>query len=222
MKLAVITGVGPGHEKTVDRAIRSVNDAISRGSMFSHVKHTIIEDHRGLLGCPGAKNAGIDASPDADWFFFLDADDLMEPDALLLNNPDTTATFGSVKLSGVRNYKNVYPCTFREIAIHGAGGTLTMGFFCRADFARAHKFEDTDELTDDFKFYLSLPSFVKLDKPICTTCVDVPSSVGPRRIGADKADWTGACNKLIREAFERNSEKFNVPPELVLSQVAPH
>lgn len=221
MKLAVITGVGPGHETIVNKARQSVADALRNGSSFSSTVHDCIDDTKGDLGCPSAKNAGIDRNPDADWFFFLDADDLMEPDALLLNRFDAPATFGSVKLSGVKGYKNVFPCGWREIAINGAGGTLTMGFFCRADIAKAIRFEDGDELTDDFKFYLALPSFVKLQRPICTTCVDVPSSVGPKRIGAATADWTGNCNKLIREAVARNPDKFGVSADLVLSNVAP-
>lgn len=222
MKLVVVTGVGPGHATAVHEAVASVRRAMEYNTQFDHVTHDLVDDTQGILGCPGAKNAGIARNPDADWYFFLDADDLMEPLALRLNDFNAAATFGAVKLRGREHYKNVYPCTFRDIAIHGAGGTLTMGFFCNGPVARDLKFDDTDELTDDFKFYLRLPSFTKVAPAICTTCVDVPSSVGPRRIGADTADWTGACNVLIAQAVKDHPDKFNVSSEDVLSQVAPH
>lgn len=217
MKLTVITGVGPGHEKIVDSAVESVKAAIANNMQFASVRHNLIDDTAGILGCAGSRNVGMD---DADWYFFLDADDLMEPNALTLNRFDFPATFGAVKLGGRTGYKNVWPCGFRELAMHGAGGTLTVGFFCRADVARALKFDEDDEITDDFDFYLRLPAFIKISEPLCTTCVNVPSSVGPRRIGAAQKDWTGLCNEKIRQAVAREPEKFNLGDEPLLGQVA--
>lgn len=218
MRLTIITGVGPGHETIVNSAINSVKAAIARNRTFASVRHNLIDDTKGVLGCAGSRNAGMD---DAEWFFFLDADDLMEPDALNLNRFESPATFGAVTIQNRPTAKNVFPCGFRELGIHGAGGTLTVGFFCRGDIARVLGFNEADEITDDFDFYLRLPSFVKIAEPLATTCVDVPSSVGPRRIGAKEKDWTGLCNELVRQAVAREPAKFGLAEGELLSQVAP-
>lgn len=220
MKLTVITGVGPGHDDIVNRARDSVRMAIARNTQFDTIVHNMVDDTKGILGCAGARNAGMDQSPDADWFFFLDADDLMEPDALRLNDFSSPATFGAVKLAGIPMAKNVYPLGWRELAMHGAGGTLTVGFFCRADIARELRFDEDDEITDDFGLYLRLPRFTKIREPLCTTCVNVPSSVGPRRIGAAQKDWTGLCNEKIRQAVALDPAKFGLKDGELLSMVA--
>lgn len=221
MNLHIITGLGPGHELLVEECQASVRKAIKRPGRFTKIEHVIVDDTNGVLGCAGAKNVGMDRSG-ADWFFFLDADDKIEPDAFESNNFDDVATFGAVKLLGRwEAWKDVYPCGWREIAINGAGGTLIMGFFCRADVANILRFDEADDVTDDFEFFLRLPSFTKIDRPLCTKRTET-SAGGPRRVGHATVDWTGRCNEMIRRAVKRSPGKFGVEPDLVLSNVAPH
>lgn len=198
MKLAVITPVGPGHEKPVERAQASVEKAIewarAQGKLwFTRVQHIVIDDTRGEKGRSRARNEGM---VDVDWYFFLDADDKMAKDALSLCNFDAVATFGAVCIEGCVYEKNVYPCGWSEIAQHGASGTLNMGFFCRADVARRLRFNEDMDRGEDFDFYTRLPSFVKIEKPLVDIGYFTPSATGPR--GYREIDWVGECDKVIR------------------------
>jgi glycosyltransferase involved in cell wall biosynthesis len=208
MKLAVITPVGPGHQGCVKRAIESV---AGRGR-FSSVEHVVIDDTCGEMGRGAARNAGM---IDADWYFFLDADDTMHPDALGAVNLDKQATFGSVRLNH-GNAKNVHPCGWREVALYGARGTLSMGFFCRADVARRLRFNEAMDAGEDFDFYLRLDSFAKIEQPLVIIGYDVPSATGPR--GYVRIDWVGICNKLITAAVANDPAKYDLRGDAVLAQ----
>lgn len=212
MKLAVITPVGPGHERIVESAIASVRVAFRNNRTFSGVRHIIIDDDRGDLGRSKARNIGMDRS-DADWFFFLDADDTMRPDALnvALKSP---AVFGAVSLRSGPT-KNVYPCGWREVALHGACGTLSMGFFCRADVARRLRFNEGMNAGEDFDFYLRLDDFAKLARPLVDIGYDIPSAVGPR--GYHWIDWSGICNGLIADAVAKEPEKYDLGGDAILA-----
>lgn len=213
MKLAVITPVGPGHGDIVDQAIASVTAAQVNFGRFTEIDHVIVDDQHGLLGRGRARNIGM---KDADWYFFLDADDQMTPDALTLCNFDHAATFGLVSLSTKRNIKapDIYPCGWRELATHGASGTLTMGFFCRADIARALRFNETMNVGEDFDFYLRLPDFIKIDRPLSVIGYDLPSAGGPR--GYQKTDWHAACSALIAAAKAKDPEKYDLSGDAIL------
>lgn len=202
MKLAIITPVGPGHEKPAEQAIDSVNRAIeyARGAgklWFTRIRHVVIDDTKGLMGRSRARNEGM---VDADWYFFLDADDRMSKEALTLNDFNATATFGAVCLDACVYEKNVYPCGWEEIVKFGAAGTLSMGFFCRADVARQIRFNEKMDQGEDFDFYMRLPSFVKIEKPLVEIGYQTPSAVGPR--GYNEIDWIGICNKVIRDRLD--------------------
>src|SRR6185369_8553529 len=191
MRLAVITPVGPGHEEIVRGAIASV-EAAAPGP-FS-VRHVLIDDLYGNLGRSKARNRGMVA---ADWYFFLDADDRMRPDALTLNDFDYEATFGAISLDGKITKENVQPCGWQEIARHGAFGTLSMGFFCHADVAQELRFNEDLDAGEDFDFYMRLPNFTKIEKPLVDIGYSLPSAGGPR--GYEKIDWVGVCNKVIHD-----------------------
>jgi hypothetical protein len=221
VRLRVITGVGPGHETMIAQCRASIIVASARPGRFTEIEHAVIDDAKGVLGAGGTRNEGMKC-PGADWFFFVDADDVIESDAFELNNFDDVATFGAIKLvTEYATWKNVYPCTWRDVAINGAGGTLIMGFFCRADVARTMQFDADDDVTDDFEFFLRLPSFTKVASPLITKRTGT-SAGGPRRIGHKSVDWTGCSNELIRRAVETDPAKFSVVPEEVLSKVAPY
>lgn len=216
MKLVVITPVGPGHEDVVCKAADSVCEAIDNGTgAFSNVRHHIIMDSQGKLGRSAARNKGIMENPDADWFFFLDADDRMRPYTLDHCVFNSAATFGAVYLRGSIIPENIYPCRWREIVDYGARGTLSMGFFCRADVARRTRFDETIDIAEDFDFYMRLPYFAKVSAPLVEIGYDIPSAVGPR--GYKSIDWIGACNRVIEQAIAREPHKFGVPLMAVAS-----
>lgn len=215
MKLAIITPVGPGHQKPAEQAVESVNRAIEyaqqKGKLwFTRIRHAVIDDTQGLMGRSRARNEGM---VDADWYFFLDADDRMCKDALTLCNFDAAATFGAVCLDACVYEKNVYPCGWAEIAKFGAAGTLNMGFFCRADIARELRFNEDMDRGEDFDFYMRLPSFVKIEKPLVHIGYLVPSAIGPR--GYREIDWVGTCNKVIGDKI-RSDSRYGVRGDAVL------
>lgn len=211
MRLAVITPVGPGHEGLAQRAIASVAEA--RVGQFTSIRHVIVEDSHGQLGRSRARNIGMETK--ADWFFFLDADDVMRPYAPRLCDFTVPATFGAVSLDGKRLPENVYPCGWKEIVRHGAHGTLAMGCFVRADVARALRFNETLDAGEDFDFYMRLPCFTKVDRPLIDIGYASPSAGGPR--GYDKLDWTAVCNDIIARYVAADPRRFDLGGDAVLA-----
>src|SRR3990167_4772063 len=190
MKLSVITPVGPGHKEFVLNARASVSLArYAKNCKFTEVRHVVIDDHEGRMGRSRARNLGM--TEDADWFFFLDADDRMMPQALSLCDFRYQATFGTVfsRCALKKITSNIYPCGWQQIREHGAKGTLSMGFFCRADVARKLRFDERLDAGEDFDFYMRLDNFIKIDKPLADIGTDIPSATGPR--GYESIDWSG-------------------------------
>src|SRR4051794_6965072 len=103
MKLVVVTPVGPGHAVVALRCAESVALAwdFSPGP-FTSIVHDRRDDTKGDLGRSRARNRAVAAHPDADWFLFVDADDLLLTDAFdhfddaLCDDPAVTAVFGAV------------------------------------------------------------------------------------------------------------------------------
>jgi glycosyltransferase involved in cell wall biosynthesis len=210
MKLVVVTPVGPGHEAVFERAAQSVHEAVDYGcSAFTEVEHFVVWDSKGEYGRSAARNRAILNSPEADWFFFLDADDIMRPYALEHCTFNSAATFGAVYQRGSIIRENVWPCDWRSIVDYGARGTLSMGFFCRADVARRLRFNEDLDAGEDFEFYMRLPHFVKVRSPLVEIGRDTPSAVGPR--GYRSLDWIGVCNTVIEDAIRCDPDKFGIP-----------
>lgn len=219
MKLAVITPVGPGHDAYAPAAIESVRAAVAHGTgCFDTVVHRVVDDARGQLGRSRARNEGM--SEDADWFFFLDADDAMCPGALALNDFSKAATFGLVDwgtfLEGRARRMNIYPCGWRELALYGARGTLSMGFFVEARVARALRFNEAMNIAEDYDFYTRLPSFTKVDQPLVRIGYNLPSAGGPR--GYHEVDWVGSCDEVIKAAVKREPDKYDLGGYAVLAK----
>jgi hypothetical protein len=219
MKLVVITPVGPGHEDHALSAVDSVKAAIAFGcGRFTSVEHRIVDDTAGRMGRSRARNEGMDA--DGDWFFFLDADDVMAPAALTMCDFDSAATFGLVCwegcLEGRSRRMNVLPCGWRDLALFGARGTLSMGFFVRAELARSLRFNETMNIAEDYDFYVRLPAFTKVGVPLVNIGYYLPSAGGPR--GYDEVDWVGACDNVIRKAVEKEPEKYDLRGDAILAK----
>lgn len=191
MKLAVITPVGPGHESALPFAALSVMRLEYHD--FTEIIHVVINDTKGKLGRSRARNLGMETP--ADWYFFLDADDVMMPDATKFVKEDYLAIFGAVQINGRVVRVNKWPCRKEDIYEHGGQGTICMGFFVKADVARDLKFDETLDVGEDFDFYMRLPSFYKVKAPLVSVYSKVPSAVGPR--GYEELDWFEACREVV-------------------------
>lgn len=190
MRLVVVTPVGPGHENVVQYAKQTVRQ-LELGP-FDTISHKIIDDTEGKLGRSAARNLGM---VPADWYFFLDADDMVYSKATLNFNPMYSATFGAVKYNRKVSKANVWPCGWEEIKVHKARGTLSMGFFVRADVANELKFNEDMDAGEDFDFYMRLPDFTKVALPLVSIGSHIPSAHGPR--GYETLNWTKVCNEII-------------------------
>jgi glycosyltransferase involved in cell wall biosynthesis len=199
MRLAVITPVGPGHEGILPLAAMSVMN-LEKGP-FDEILHVIVNDNEGKLGRSKARNIGIQTP--ADWYFLLDADDIIMPYAprLLERTPNEySAVFGAVQVNGRVTPQNKWPCRIEHIYEHGGLGTLCMGFFIKAEVARNLLFDETLDKGEDFDFYMRLPSFYKLKVPLVSINGKIASAVGPR--GYEELDWIATCREVV-ERYRR-------------------
>ena len=193
MKLAVITPVGPGHQAILLMAALSVVNMDHDG--FDEIVHVFVNDTEGKLGRSKARNAGM---IDADWYFFLDADDTIMTYAtrnffMIVGHYD--AVFGSVMINGRVSPQNVWPCNFEDVRSRKGLGTLSMGFFIKAEVARDLKFNEDLDKGEDFDFYMRLPSFYKSKFPLVSINSKIPSAVGPR--GYEDLDWLATTKEVV-------------------------
>ncbi len=191
MKLAVITPVGPGHESILPLAALSVLHL--EYHEFTEIQHVIVNDTKGELGRSKARNLGMETP--ADWYFFLDADDVMMPSAPRFAKNQAVAIFGAVQINGRVTAKNLWPCRKQDLFEHGGQGTLCMGFFVRAEIARDLKFDETLDQGEDFDFYMRLPSFYKVKPPLVSVNSKISSATGPR--GYKELDWHKVCREVV-------------------------
>ncbi len=192
MKVTVIIPVGPGHHLFLQSALASVHYAWKNDhGPFSDISWIWIDDQDNPIGRSAARNIGLEQK--SDWFFLLDADDQMMPDAFSLVDLNHPATFGAVMIRNAIWRENVWPVTREKIFEHGAKGTLSMGFFLRGDVDI--RFNEDMDAGEDFDFYMRLPGFIKIRDPLVSIGYDKPAAHGPR--GYKKIKWLDICNEVI-------------------------
>lgn len=172
-RLRVVIPIGLGHEEISARAIRSVEDEIARSDTFN-VELAPVNDKEGR-GRSWARNHGADGADG--WVFFLDADDMMAPGALDRCSFDHDATWGAVKREVQDVRHNVWPLHRLE----SATGTLSMGFFLRAEVAE--RFREDLDIGEDFEFYRRITdnySWLKVREPLAIIGWRTPATKGPR------------------------------------------
>jgi len=208
VKLDIIVPVGPGHKELVNEAIHSVKIAMYTGQgPFSEIKIKGIDDTAGKYGRSRARNMAISAST-ADWFFFLDADDLMYPEALINVNShmeDFKAIWGRIveEKEGciVDRYQLPKIDRFDQLLEIDPYYTLQMGFFVKREIMPL--FDESMNTGEDWKVYLELwkhQNCIKIDKPLMINRRGI-HSVGDK--SANGRQWRDAVSKLIEN--ERKS-----------------
>jgi len=191
MKLAIITPVGPGHELCLPMCALSVIQL--KHGLFDEIIHVIVNDTEGKWGRSRARNQGMEM--DADWYFFLDADDVIMPYATRVVEKHHGAIFGAVQVNGRISPNNIWPCGLKDIWTHGAQGTLSMGFFVESSIARDLKFDESLNVGEDFDFYMRLPSFHKVKFPLVSINCRTPSAGGDK--GYQDLDWIREAGKIV-------------------------
>ena len=201
MNVAVVIPVGPGHRECAKEAEASVAAAWDRTQgPFDAMEVRTVHDHNGAMGRSRARNLAMGIAP-ADWFFLLDADDQMMPDAFALVDTTQPATFGAVCLDGVVSRDNRWPVTRATLFQHGAAGTLSMGCFVRGDVDA--RFDPSLEQGEDFDFYLRLPGFIKIQQPLVS--ISYNRRRVPRTVPAQNAGWREACAAIVDRYRERQA-----------------
>jgi hypothetical protein len=210
MKLDIITPVGPGHEELVHRAAGSIQIAKEHSvGLFEDIDLIAIDDTKGQLGRSQARNLAV-ADSKADWIFFLDADDLMHPEAfknlsLFFDDMrDADAVWGKIVEYKEGNLLERYQVpeitSLQSLIKNDPYLTLQMGHFVKTDVAKEHPFKEDMNTGEDWEYYLRLwkkHNCIKIDAPFMCN-VRGEHSTGPR--SANGAQWREVVEKLIGDA----------------------
>lgn len=223
MKCCVVIPVGPGHQEICKRAIYSVEQAIAKGiGPFQEVVMHIQDDTLGQ-GRSRARNLAVQsvANSDAEWIFFLDADDLMAPDAFLQVEgviDDHDGIWGSITvaepISGetTRRESEISPITsFDQILLNHPYNTLQFGHFVRTAVAANEPFDTDMDCGEDVDYYLRVWSryrCIKLTEPLFYN-VRGQHSTGPR--SATGQQWNNAIPQVFNAFCAANEVVAAVP-----------
>lgn len=171
------------------------------------------DDSLGALGRGRARNMLVErgAERGASHFFFLDADDLMAPDAFrgfhtaLLAQPESEAVWGTIAeyrptRTPLVRPAQVYPKSYAELIAVDPTRTLQIGYFVRTEVQRAHPWREDMNCGEDFEMYLRLWKAHR--------CVKSPSvffvnrrrmhSTGPK--AATGGDWRRVVSAMLEDA----------------------
>lgn len=216
MNCAVITPIGPGHEGLFEQCKASIDNAIhySKGP-FDNVFILAIDDTKGLQGRSHCRNKAVEMAcqQQIDWLFFLDADDLMIPNAFEVIQPyyqDYDAIWGAItelnpgaQQGNLRLPQLFSLRTIDELLSFDPFITLQMGHFVKSNIARNNPFAEEMDTGEDFHYYLRIWSqynCIKMDKPLFLNRRGMHSQ-GPR--SATGQDWKQAVNQIIADYSQK-------------------
>lgn len=166
----------------------------------------MIDDRNGEKGRSRARNEGVRVC-DGDWLFFLDADDLMHPDAFVQVSGyvnDRDAIFGAIweMKDGVCNWRYQVPeiDNFEDLISFDPYLTLQMGHFVRRDVALSLPFDEEMNCGEDWEYYLRLWKTYKCSKIAHPLMINRRGmhSTGPR--SATGAEWSETVHGMIQAA----------------------
>lgn len=205
MKCAVITPVGPGHDSYYQECDDSVVAAVRHSpGPFSEIVHRPVDDTRGSMGRSAARNKAVMEaySEGIDWVFFLDADDLLLPDAFSLVEEHVSRVDGIwgaiMEMSKgsaeakLRDRQDQKIASVNDILSIDPFYSLQMGHFVRAHVACANPFNELMNTGEDFDYYLRVwyaYRCIKLDRPLFINRQGLQSE-GPR--SATGGEWRDA------------------------------
>ncbi len=218
-RCAIISPVGPGHLGLYSQAENSVRDACVRGpGGFREIIPFRLEDLEGKVGRSRARNFGVQqaAEQGIEWVFFLDADDLLVPDAFVNAEPylqEYDAIWGAIfcfqdgsQYATRREGQLGKTESLEDILTYDPFYTLQMGHFVRTEVALAHPFNEEMDAGEDFDYYLRVweqHRCIKIDEPLFANRRGAHSS-GPR--SATGRDWTEIVNRMLAEHRRRRAE----------------
>jgi len=178
MKIGIITPIGPGHEKSYETCKQSINIAweFDKGP-FLELEIIAMPDPYGHEGRSTRRNEGIALAKEkrCDWLFFLDADDLMTPEAFQEVLPYIAKydaiwgnicemPYGNFSQVKVRENQLISTENFEDILRIDPFYTLQMGHFVKIHVAAQIGFDASMDTGEDFRYYLKVCSQYKFIK----------------------------------------------------------
>ncbi|MBK5000679.1 FkbM family methyltransferase [Pseudomonas sp. S31] len=223
MKCCVIIPVGPGHQELAQRAAQSVAQAIETGTgPFEEVTLHLQDDSLGQ-GRSRARNQAVESAiaTKAEWIFFLDADDLMAPEAFQLiegKTEDNDGIWGAIYTANpitgeiARRQSEISPIdSFEQVLLNHPFNTLQFGHFIRATVAQGEPFNIEMDCGEDVDYYLRVWSryrCIKLAEPLFYN-VRGQHSTGPR--AATGQDWSAIVPEVFSAFCNANEVIAAVP-----------
>ena len=225
MKCAVITPIGPGHIDIYGRqCVPSIRLATESGmGLFSDVKIISIDDSHGLLGRSLARNTAVEKAHNAacEWIFFLDADDILHPEAFIAAEKylrDFDAVWGLIVEAPhndicsfkIRPKQATAITEYKKLLQIDPFLSLQMGHFVKTEVARELPFDTEMDCAEDFDYYLRVWKNHKCAKVEDVFFVNIRGnhSTGPRSSGP--RDWVIGVNKVLAEARADFREDQNI------------
>jgi glycosyltransferase involved in cell wall biosynthesis len=216
MRCAVITPVGPGHERLFPECNQSVRAAIQHSQgPFLEISTIVVDDTSGEKGRSSARNEAVRHAKSAniEWLFFLDADDLLFPDAFNLIRryvDEYDAIWGNIveippgsNQAALRWPQILTIHNIKELLVFDPRITLQMGHFVRTEVVFQNPFNEAMNTGEDFDYYLRLWSnfrCIKILEPLFINRRGMHST-GPR--SANGRDWRIAVGRRIDEYRRR-------------------
>ena len=214
--LAIITPVGPGHAEIYGDNLASIKRACQEHpGAFEKVKPLRLNDTNGTAGRSYGRNFGIHQAVEAgcEWIFFLDADDVLVPNAFEAVAPyldKYDAIWGQIySFQHGTDHAEARPDQlgktdrYEDILNTDPFYTLQMGHFVRTEIALKTLFHEDLDAGEDFHYYLRLWEqyrCIKIDQPFFANRRGMHST-GPR--SANGQQWMKIVGNLMQQARDR-------------------
>jgi glycosyltransferase involved in cell wall biosynthesis len=222
-KCTVITPIGPGHAEASAACVESVKHAMAFSTgPFSSVEHLTIDDTQARLGRSAARNHGVRtaAAAGSDWLFFLDADDLLLPEAFTRLEPwieTHEAVWGAIcELTAdspaprIRALQDQPLRTLAEFLQSDPFYALQIGHFVRTRVALALPFAEHLDTGEDYDYYLRVWAnhrCTKIAAPLFINRRGQHSS-GPR--SATGREWGRTVRRLRLQFISDHRDELRV------------
>ena len=213
----MITPVGPGHENLYRECLASIEKSFAdKKGNFSEIMPIMIDDLDGRLGRSRARNIGIKmaAEQNADWIFFLDADDVMAPSAFEYLSPyleEYDGIWGSIwtieqgeTLAREQPEQLPFLYSIEDILWGDPFLTLQMGHFVRVPVALSTLFDESLDAGEDFDYYLRVWEKYR--------CIKIPLPLFYNRRGTHSQglrsktghEWCQTVEEIIKKRYPRS------------------
>lgn len=215
MICAIITPVGPGHAELFAQSCAPSVEQAKAWNMgpFAEVRHYAMDDTQGRHGRSNRRNDALRRAVEegVDWVYFLDADDLLTPNAfeafgrVIAAEPDLDAVWGLIVTLDagdepeLREGQPERIDSYQQFLATEPFHAVQIGGFIRAAVAARHGFDTGMDTGEDYKLYCQLWEHHRCAKRPEIFFVNQRGrhSTGPR--SATGRDWSEAVTRQWRE-----------------------